>query len=327
MTILLTVLHIAAAVLILIGRRRGILHIPVSMLTMTFFLPLWGPACALAAELHYRGGEQADEEPEAGRFGITDEVYRSIRMENDDVSGVLPIEDVLVWGSPVQRRNLLLSVLHGGAEPFVKPLRTAGVNDDTEVVHYAVTALVELRSEFAQRLAEMEARLQEHPADPDLLLAGADLDEEYLASGIPEDTERRERISHCRATLEKVLHTADWEETVGRAARGQGGKRRQGPVGRFSDEDRILLLKRLGRICLLQQDFQAAEQYGRTLVKEMPDSEEGYLLVLEAKAAARDGRGVQETLETIRGLDIYLSPAAREKTEFWSVEEPQADPA
>ena len=155
MTILLIIIHLAAVFAVTAARSRGILHFPVSMFPAVFILPFWGTAFALVAEAHMRRGEKADEEPEQGRFGITDEVYRSIRMDKDDMSGVLPIGDVLETGTPVRRRSLLLSVLHEGPAPFVKPLRLAGVNDDTEVVHYAVTALSELRSEFEQRIEEM----------------------------------------------------------------------------------------------------------------------------------------------------------------------------
>lgn len=315
MTILLIVLHICAAVLVSIGWYRGKLHIPSSMIALTVLLPLWGPVCAAAAEIHFRNGEKGDEDPETGRFGITDEVYRSIRMVSDDISTVRPIEDVLEQGTPAQRRSLLLSVLHTGAEPFVRQLRTAGVNDDTEVVHYAVTALVEMRSDYTQRIARMETELQNRPMDSGVLLASADLDEAYLRSGIPENSEREERMAHCRAVLEKLLLNTSWERRAGinRRAKNEGDSR-----DRFSPLHRTALLRRLGNICLAQKDVSAVEKIGETLIEELPDREEGYLLLLEAKAAARSGTGISELIDMIRRRNIYLSPEARERIRFWS---------
>ena len=318
MTLFLMILHLAAVLAVLMGWGRGKLHIPSVMLLPVIFLPLWGPAFAAAAQLHYLGGEKADEEPGSGRFGITDEVYRNIRMEEGSVADVLPIEDVLADGTPVQRRNLLLSVLHSGPAPFVRPLRVAGVNDDTEVVHYAVTALVELRSEYAQRLAEMEARLQERPSDRAVLKACADLDEEYIKSGIPESGERMDRISHCRTMLEKLLQY-DSQQESGRDSRDPGPVRSwQREAGQGAAPRRTDLLKSLGEMCLLQEDAAAAEEAGRALMQEAPMSEDGYLLVLRARAAAGDGRGISEIIETIRRRGMYLSPAAREQLAFWS---------
>lgn len=316
MTILLIFLHICAAILVSIGWYRGMLHIPSSMIALAVLLPLWGPLCAAAAEIHFRNGEKGDEDPETGRFGITDEVYRSIRMVNDDISAVRPIEDVLEQGTPAQRRSLLLSVLHTGAEPFVRPLRAAGVNDDTEVVHYAVTALVEMRSDYNQRIARMEAELQNRPMDTGVLLASADLDEAYLRSGIPENTEREERMAHCRAVLEKLLQNTSWERQAGMRGRTKSGEESPEP---FSPLQRTSLLSRLGKICLAQKDVPAAEKIGETLIRELPDREDGYLLLLEAKAAARSGTGISEIIDTIRRRNIYLSPEARERIRFWSV--------
>ena len=324
MTILLIILHICAAAAIVAGWIRGILHIPSAMLWLAVFLPLWGPACAVAAELHYRGGEKADEEPGTGRFGITDEVYRSIRMDEEDISSVLPIEDVLAFGTPVQRRSLLLSVLHTGAAPFVKPLRTAGVNDDTEVVHYAVTALVELRSAYNQRIADMEKKLQAAPSDTATILAFADLDEEYLRSGIPENSERDMRIAHCREMLEKALRNLDWEEKArGRKPAGTGSAQ-AGKAGTGRNPGRVSIWKRLGRICLDQQDAGAAEKAGRALVKDEPDREDGYLMILDARVLRRDGKGIAQIIKTIRDREIYLSPSARDQVAFWSTQEAEA---
>ena len=226
MTILLIIIHLAAVFAVTAARSRGILHFPVSMFPAVFILPFWGTAFALVAEAHMRRGEKADEEPEQGRFGITDEVYRSIRMDKDDMSGVLPIGDVLETGTPVRRRSLLLSVLHEGPAPFVKPLRLAGVNDDTEVVHYAVTALSELRSEFEQRIEEMEKCYRKHPSSAEVMRQYADLDEEYLRSRIPDSRERAERSAHCRALLEKLIYYTAWQEN-GRNSRGAGGSGRE----------------------------------------------------------------------------------------------------
>lgn len=317
MTILLIIIHLAAVFAVTAARSRGILHFPVSMLPVVFLLPFWGTAFALVVEAHMRGGEKADEAPAQGRFGITDEVYRSIRMDKDDMSGVLPIEDVLETGTPVRRRRLLLSVLHEGPAPFVKPLRAAGVNDDTEVVHYAVTALSELRSEFEQRIEAMEERYQRHPSSAEVMQQYADLDEEYLGSRIPDSRERAERCAHCRAMLEKLIYYTAWQEN-GRNSRGASGSGKETSGLRELHHSKVLLIRRLGKICLLQGDAGAAEEAGRMLLREIPESEEGYMLILRARAAAHDGRGVADVIGALKKKDIYLSPASREEISFWS---------
>lgn len=317
MTLFLIVLHIVAAAGVAVARKRGIMHFSSAMLPSVVLLPLWGPAYAIASELHIRGGEKADTEPEYGRFDIMDQVYRNIRMDKEDMSNVLPIEDVLDSGTPVQRRSLLLSVLHEGPESFVRPLRIAGVNDDTEVVHYAVTALVELRSEFTQRIARMEKLYQQHPNNPKVIEEFADLDEEYLQSGIPDSSERAERLLHCRSMLEKLLNYISWQETGSRGINSSAKEIEK--AGHYRAQSRkVRLLKRLGNICLLQEDARGAEEAGQKLLKERPESEDGYMIILRARAAVHDDRGIADLISTVQESGIYLSPAAREQLAFWS---------
>lgn len=340
MTLFLIILHLTAALGIVAGWRMGKLHLAPSLLPVVILLPLWGPVCAIVVEMHYLGGEKSDEEPGTGRFGITDEVYRSIRMEEAGVRDVLPIADVLAEGSPVQRRRLLLSVLHAGPKPFVRPLRIAGVNEDTEVVHYAVTALVELRSEYAQRTARIDALYRKRPADPEILLEYADLDEEYVKSGIPENNERTERLEHCRAMLEKLLSYCSWRDMNARTAgnavrRGNSGKRtpREPSAGRGAraqqddmrqagvQYDRMredALLPRFGEICLQLEDPSGAEEAALKLLRKKPDDETGYLLLLRAKILARDRKAISAVISEVKQREIYLSPAGRELLEFWA---------
>lgn len=307
MIILLVIIHLAAALLLFLGWLNGVIHISPALLPANFLLPLWGPLCVVVYELHFRGGEKADQEAESIRFGITDEVYRNVRMDKGGVEDVLPIEDVLVSGSPRQRRSLLLSVLHSGPRDFVRSLRIAGVNDDTEVVHYAVTALVEIRSEYTQRIAEMEKKLSACPGDPRILLAYADLDEEYLKSGIPEESEKTELIADCRNKLEKCLGAVSWEL---RAAGNSGAVSNSG--------DRTAIMKRLAEICLLQGDNDSAEYYTGILQEENPYDGECCLLRVRAKALARDGGAIKEILSEADGRNVYFSPEQRKQIEFWS---------
>ena len=314
MILFLMIVHLIAVVLIIAAWRFKLISLAPSMIPLVCLLPLWGPVCAAVVELHVRGGEKADQEAGTGRFGITDEVYRSIRMDESSVSEILPIEDVLMDGTPEQRRSLLLSVLHSGPDPFVRPLRTAGVNDDTEVVHYAVTALVELRREYTQRLSKMEESLREHPNDPAVLMEAAELDEEYLQSGIPENNERSERLSHCRKILEQLLLYTSWQEKGADSGGLQQGKIQNG------DCQRILLLQKLGGICLMQEDARGADNAAAALMEEAPGNEAGYLMAVRARSLAGDGRGLAVILETLRQKGIYISPEGRAQLEFWESE-------
>ena len=307
MILFLMTIHLISAVLICILWQRGTVYVSPAMLVICFLLPIWGPVSVLVAQIHIMGGQKADQEAESSRFGITDEVYRNIRMDKGGVDDVLPIEDVLVSGSPRQRRSLLLSVLHSGPKDFVRPLRIAGVNDDTEVVHYAVTALVEIRSEYTQRISELEKKLTESPGDPELLLDCADLYEEYLNSGLPENSERMELISDCRNKLERFLNVIDWQ------SRAMGNAR----PGTYAGQ-RLAAQKRIAAMCLLQGDVEAAEKYTGMLQQENPFDGDCCMLRIRAKALVRDGSAIARIIREAQERNVYFSPEQRKQLEFWS---------
>jgi hypothetical protein len=183
----------------------------------------------------------------------------------------------------------------------------AGVNDDTEVVHYAVTALVGIRSEYTQRISEMEKKVSESPSDPGLLLECADLYEEYLGSGLPENSEKQELISDCRNKLERFLNVVDWQ------SRAIGNARLRKYI-----EQRLTVEKRIAAMCLLQEDAEAAEKYTKKLLEENPYDGECCMLRIRAKALVRDGRGIARIIREAQEKNVYFSSEQRRQLEFWS---------
>ena len=77
MTILLIVLHIAGALFVTASWKRGQMHFSSAMLPAVFLLPLWGPACAVAAEIHIREGEKGDEEAGKALLGEDAEILHN----------------------------------------------------------------------------------------------------------------------------------------------------------------------------------------------------------------------------------------------------------
>ena len=91
-------------------------------------------------------------------FRVDDELHRSIRVENrEDAASTVPLEEALLLDSAEQRRKLILSVLTDDPVQYYDLLEQARLNDDSEVVHYAATAM-------AQISKQADAALQRHAA-------------------------------------------------------------------------------------------------------------------------------------------------------------------
>ena len=78
-------------------------------------------------------------------FRVDDELHRSIRVENrEDAVSTVPLEEALLLDSAEQRRKLILSVLTDDPVQYYDLLEQARLNDDSEVVHYAATAMAQI---------------------------------------------------------------------------------------------------------------------------------------------------------------------------------------
>ena len=56
-----------------------------------------------------------------------------------------------------------MEVMYADPNDYVEQLKEARENDDTEVVHYAVTALAELQKDYETKFQKLEWRLHKDP--------------------------------------------------------------------------------------------------------------------------------------------------------------------
>ena len=76
------------------------------------------------------------------KLRVDDELHRSIRVEDRaGTAATVPLEEALILDTAEQRRKLILSVLTEDPVQYYDLLQQARMNDDSEVVHYAATAL------------------------------------------------------------------------------------------------------------------------------------------------------------------------------------------
>ena len=132
-------------------------------------------------------------------FRVDDELHRSIRVENrEDAASTVPLEEALLLDSAEQRRKLILSVLTDDPVQYYDLLEQARLNDDSEVVHYAATAMAQISKQADAALQRHAARFAADPKDPAVLA-------EYAAAL---------EAGSFDLYLGEVRLTADWDAGV-----------------------------------------------------------------------------------------------------------------
>ena len=182
--LLFLVLHLAlCGALWLLARSRA-LEVEGYFLPVALLVPVWGPLCVVLLHTSHRltGGQLLDQALE--KLRINEEIYKNILVaENEEKDTVVPLEEALLVNSPAQKRKLILSVLTDDPAGYYDLLQQARMDDDSEVVHYASTALAQISKEADLKLQQQEQRYAAAPGDAKVLEEYCDYLESYLDGG------------------------------------------------------------------------------------------------------------------------------------------------
>ena len=258
-------------------------------------VPLFGPACVMMIHLGSMNRRRRKTST-LEKLRMNEEIYKRMIVEGrEDVPQVIPLEEALLVNSPAQKRKLILSVLTDDPAGYYDLLQQARMDNDSEVVHYASTALSQITKEADLKLQKLEQRYAAAPDDAAVLEEYCDYLEGYLKDGFVQG--RAAEIQ--RHQLEQLLK-----------------KRMESLGGRRS----CTLECRLADVQLSLAEYDRAEKTLDDLTARWPQRETPWVLRLQLAAALRDGAAIQKTLCQIEEKEVYLSAKGRETVRFWQGE-------
>lgn len=227
------------------------------------------------------------------KLRVDDELHRSIRGEDRaGTAATVPLEEALILDTAEQRRKLILSVLTEDPVQYYDLLQQARMNDDSEVVHYAATAMAQISKQADLALQQDARRFADDPNDREVLAAYANALERSLKLGLAQG--RAAELQ--RRQLERLLKLQ---------------------LADSPREEGYSLGCRLAEVQLQLQEYKAAEQTLEELVRRWPVRETPWLLRLRSAAARKSGAEVRSILQEMERTQVYLSAAGRQKLAFW----------
>ncbi len=283
--------HLIISVLVFLGIQFHILKVHRYMGVVVLLLPVWGLAAVLI--LHFQILFRADDAREIGveKLQVESELYKSVTVDEKRVAGsTVPIEEALVVNSARERRTIIMDVLNDNPKEYIEFLQKAGNNDDTEVVHYAVTAMVEIAKENDYTLQEFERQYSLTPDDRDLLTRYTDFLWNCLAQRLMQGQVE---------VLNRELYSSLMHKKLALG------------TGSITDFTRLVHNE------LKRQDYTAASAQLAAMKRLYPDSEEYYLARIDYLASLGRGEDIRRLLREIDERHIYLSSATKEVLAFW----------
>lgn len=289
--IICLILHIILCVILYLLIRLGILVSNPMVMVLAWLVPLWGPLCLAVLEIRSRGDQEIREEAGLEKLKINDQVYRSILMEEEvQEDRIVPLEEALLVNDTGIRRELMMEIMYGNPELYVSQLQEARMNDDTEVVHYAVTALTEMQKEYDLKFQELDKQMAEEPEDEEILDRYLGLMEQYIGIGLLEGNTKAVQMKNYSNLLERKIENGG--ETI-------------------SD-----YLKKIDTDLSIRE-YEAAYEGIQAVLDRWPKEEAGYLRLIQYYSHIRDRNGIDRVLAMIRHRHIFLSPEGRGTVRFW----------
>ncbi len=288
--VILILIHILLCIFAFLGTHFGFLKVHKYMFFVVLCLPFWGFAAVMF--LHFEVLFKRDNTIEVGvqKMKLDSVLYKGIAVEenkNDDA--IVPMEEALILNSPKERREIIMGVLNDNPKEYIEFLQKAGNNDDPEVVHYAVTAMVEISKENDEFLQHLANEYSKNPDDIKVLTRYCDflwsVLEQNLMSGQVEIMNRNLYSQLIAKKLKSIESLEDY-------------------INYFENEFALKNYTIAGEVL-----SKADEQYG--------DFEEIILLKLKYYSELKQADKIKEVIKNIQSRKMFVSRKVKEAIAFW----------
>lgn len=288
--IVLIFIHILLCTFTFLGAQSGFLKVHKYMFFVVLCLPFWGFLAVMF--LHFEVVLKQDDTIAVGveKMKLDSVLYKGIAVEenkNDD--SLVAIEEALIINSPKERREIIMDVLNDNPKEYVEFLQKAGNNEDPEVVHYAVTAMVEISKENDYTLQNLGREYSKNPDDFDVLSRYC----EFLWTVLEQD---------LMSGQVEIMNRNLYSQLISKKLKVKESL--QDYMHYFENEFSLKNYTKAGEIL-----SKADKLYG--------DFEEVILLKLKYYSQLKQGDKIKELINEIQAKKMFVSRRVKEAIAFW----------
>ena len=288
--IILFIVHLIGCVVCLILKLLKILKCEGITIYLAFFLPIFGMVMILFQSAAYDRKEKTELSAELNKLKV-EEVNQSIQMDEDDEpEQVVPISEVLRVNTASEKKILLMNVLYTSPASYTSQLTEAKMDEDTEVVHYAVTALAEIQKDYDVRLQKLARQRKEQPEEPGILKAYQHLLEQYIFSGLLSVSIKKEKLHElCGILLQRME----------------------------KEQNQWTLCNKLARVYCLLEEPEKLYGVAEKIIRISPENENGYLFKIKSEIMRNNKKGILDVIKELEEKEIHLTGEGKDMINFW----------
>ena len=275
--------------LILLGTIKGKIKLQKYIFIVALLLPFWGALIVLILHFNLGFDPYDSANVSTNKMRLESELYKNISVDQKRSDKTVPIEEALLINSAKEKRAIIMDILNENPHDYAELLQKAGNNDDTEVVHYAVTAMVEISKENDYTLQMFEAEYDANPNDINILTRYCD----FLWSCLSQNLMQGQVEVMNRALFSKLVRE------------------------KLEIDKNLEDYNRLGQNELKSKHLDQVNEVLKVMVKEWPHSEEYILLNIQYLTLMNKGREIKKFINKINSSQIFLSTKTKEVLAFW----------
>lgn len=282
------ILHIIGCAVIWFLTKTGKLKMNPAMMPVVACIPIFGELCAVAIHFIVMSGSD-------GRSKIYREGRKAapkddeVELKPEEQPLVVPLEEALVLNENSIRRTLIMDILTDNPDEYLNVLNQARLNEDTEVVHYAVTAVTELTKQYDLQLQKLESDYVENPGSREVLDRYILFLKDYIDKEIAQGQYLLIQRNQLDGLLKKRL-------------------RQEADVELYE-----LLVDNEIELRMFSEAGVALEQ----MEQNWPEAEQTWLLKLKYYVVQGKGERVQELIRLVDQRQIYMSVEGKGMLDFW----------
>lgn len=285
-------LHLFSCIIIGILHRMRIIKTRAMIFPAVCLVPITG-FLLLFVEVWEEQRRRMGERPfESEQLKVQDIRYQQIQVESDENQQItVPLEEAMVINDESVRRRLMLDILRREPENNIPLLQEARLTDDTELSHYATTAMMEIQSRYEMELYQLEEKRKKFPSNQKVLKVYCRNLQTYINSRLISGTILNIYQDKLDEVLERLIETEPEHKNY----------RLEWINNRIS----------LGRLENIEKEIRLA-------LEMWPEEELLYQSYIAYGEKMQDGNLIESVINEMKEKHIYLSSSGKKWFQFWT---------
>ena len=215
-----------------------------------------------------------------------------VKPDYNQYVNLVPLEEAFILSDPYEKRKLLLDILKKNMDGYIRQVKLALGDNDSETSHYAASTIMELTRKHMLLLQSMEVEYEKNEEDIDFSLEYGENLKKYADSGILEEKDRKKYLYQYIKVIEKIIYEVE---------------------NNLKEDIYINLIEALMEV----ESYNNIEKYCMEYKKEYPLSEQAYIYLLKYYYATGQTLSFFKILKDLKETTIPISKNTLSLIRFW----------